>query len=405
MANVTKPYYKVTYNGVDITEDISDDVLSITYEDAIEGESNEVRILVDDMSGKWKNEWVTNVGSTISLEIGYSSKRLLNCGEFQIDEVVYSGQPDSVEIRCLSIGEDNSWRDEDSKIFVDQTVEEIVNHFAAKNNVEVVRVNGFAPLRDLIEQPLTSVEIGAAEVAYENRVFAMKIARVIQDREPDISFLYKFLDKWGVGFRLSPTKMHIFLKINYTPQAPKTIPKVYASHDPVPEGVYTGDRIMYNGELIDVEKNIQLFDYEIQNCSKNAVGGVDLRYYDPFGNEIFKKEVKSNELPRTLDDLKNLINNPLDEIRKRRKVYIDVDNTTQADIAAKAKLFDIISRQLIGEFNLDGAPEIVAGVAVPVIGLGELSGNYFVEKSFHRIDRNSGYTTRVDAKWISKIDS
>lgn len=405
MPNVISPYYKVLFNGIDITEDISDDVLEIVYDEGDDGEADDLRILLDDMSGKWKDKWIVAVGQTIEVEMGYPNGRRLNCGKFQIDEVEYKGQPDSVELKCLSIGEDNKWREPDSRIFVDQTVEQIVQHFATKNGVSVVRVNGYAPLRDLIDQPLTSIEIGAAEVSYERRVFSMRVQRLIQDREPDISFLTRFLEKWGIGFRLSPERMYIYLKINYTPLAPITIPKIYYGDQTLPSDFYSGDRILYEGQLIDLEKNIQLFSYDIKNCSKNAVSGVELRYFDPFGNEIIKKSVRSSELPRTLDDLKNLIENPLDEIRRRMIIYADVDNEQQAEIAATAALYDTISKQLEGELELDGAPEVIRGVAVPVLGLKKLSGNYYVTKSYHRLNRRDGYTTSASVKWISPISS
>lgn len=405
MPNVIAPYYKVIYNGTDITDDISDDVLEIVYDEGDDGEADDLRILLDDMSGKWKDTWITKTGVTIEVEMGFSNGRILNCGKFQIDEVEYKGQPDSVELKCLSIGEDNVWREPDSHIFVDQTVEQIVQYFATKNGCSVVRVNGYAPLRDLIDQPLTSVEIGSAEVSYERKVFSMKVQRVVQDREPDISFLSKFLDKWGIGFKLSPESIHIYLKINYTPLAPVTVPKIYYGDPTLPSDFYTGDRILYEGQLVDLEKNIQLFSYDIKNCSKNAVSGVDLKYYDPFGNEVFIKKVNSSDLTSTLDDLKNLIDNPLDEIRRRLVVYADVDNEQQAEIAAKAALFDVLSMQLEGSFELDGAPEVVRGVAVPVLGLKKLSGNYYVTSSYHRLNRQNGYTTSAKVKWIAPATS
>jgi phage protein D len=89
MAQVPKVKLKVTYNGVDITEDITRYLLSATYVDNDEGESDNIEITVEDVDGLWKNGWYPTKGAKLGFSIGYESDDLLvDHGEFEIDEIL-----------------------------------------------------------------------------------------------------------------------------------------------------------------------------------------------------------------------------------------------------------------------------------------------------------------------------
>lgn len=383
MPNVIAPYYKVLFNNIDITEDISDDVLEIVYDEGDDGEADDLRILLDDMSGKWKDTWIVAVGQTIEVEIGYSNGRRLNCGKFQIDEVEYKGQPDSVELKCLSIGEDNKWREPDSHIFTGQTIEQIVQHFATKNNVKIQVIKDYANSNSV----------------FESRVWSVILARVVQDREPDIEFLNRILTKFGLKFNLTPEKLYVYYAVTYETLAPVSNARIYLPEEIIEDG----SRALYNGQFIDLESNIQLFSYELRNCSKYNVNISEVRYADPYDDTLYQTAVDFDGLPPSAR-FRTVGSDPEASL-KGRKVYIDVDNDQQAELVAIADLYNYISKQIEGSFELDGAPEIVRGVAVPVLGLKKLSGNYYVTSSYHRLNRQNGYTTSAKVKWIAPATS
>ena len=79
--NVPAVSYSIVYDGRDITKNISQYIKSVTYTDALEGQSDEVQIVLDDSSAVWQNAWYPDKGSILKVTIGS-----MNCGEFQIDE-------------------------------------------------------------------------------------------------------------------------------------------------------------------------------------------------------------------------------------------------------------------------------------------------------------------------------
>ena len=57
-----KVHVKVEYGGRDITEAVSDSLLSMTYTDNIQ-EADEIRITVEDVDGNWQGPWYPKVGT------------------------------------------------------------------------------------------------------------------------------------------------------------------------------------------------------------------------------------------------------------------------------------------------------------------------------------------------------
>ena len=101
---IPEPAYKLTWNGKDVSADMSQYLLSLTFEDREEGESDSLSFVVDDKDGKWRNEFYPRKGDPVELEIGWSGGEFTYCGEFQIDQIeVYRGVSGSrVTISALS---------------------------------------------------------------------------------------------------------------------------------------------------------------------------------------------------------------------------------------------------------------------------------------------------------------
>ena len=51
------------------------------------------------------------------------------------------------------------------------------------------------------------------------------------------------------------------------------------------------------------------------------------------------------------------------------------------------------SRTKSGNFSTLGNPLILAGSTIELVGIGELSGRYYLEATDHIIDKSGGYTT------------
>ncbi|HZC45308.1 MAG TPA: hypothetical protein VE243_02470, partial [Candidatus Acidoferrum sp.] len=84
---VRSPQWILSYLGVNITADVSEMVLAIRYVDRLDGASGELEVDLEDSAKRWQGPWYPTLGDIVSLQIGYRGEVLLDCGEFQIDEL------------------------------------------------------------------------------------------------------------------------------------------------------------------------------------------------------------------------------------------------------------------------------------------------------------------------------
>jgi len=393
MASVRAPYFKVIYDSVDITEEISKDVIEITYSDSTENEAAELTILVDDMFSKWKNEWIVNTGVSIEAEFGWQEDSALDCGKFEVDEIHYSGdygRGDTVEIRCLAISENSELRTERSEIYTEQTIQQIIDKVAERNNLTLadpnINIDGTVETNPFV--------LPQQDVIYRNRVLGLFFSRIVQDREDDLCFLDRLLSQYGISVVFHNDS--IFLTVEVSDIVSRNISERvgYFLREDIPEGM-----IEIDGELTDLNSIPSIKSYRLKNCAANTINGVTLKYHDPYTDAELIYDADLGNIPQSSQI------NPLGveyEIVNRKAIeYGYVENEQQAEIVAKAKLFDIISKQVEGDMELEGQPNVIAGTAIEVSGIGKLSGRYYVNQSRHRINRASGYTTNIQVQMLA----
>ena len=87
---------RLLYEGKDISEDISKDLISATWTDKSAKEVDDLSITLHNKHGRWYGEWLPSKGAKLSAWIvvenwahasdGYA----LPCGTFEIDEIEIS---------------------------------------------------------------------------------------------------------------------------------------------------------------------------------------------------------------------------------------------------------------------------------------------------------------------------
>lgn len=171
MAIAPKTDFSVSYNNKNITADISKYLLSLSYSDKTEGESDEVSIELEDVDNLWQNNWYPEKGANLTVTLGG-----LNCGTFEIDEIEITGLPSTVTIRGMATGITNSLRTRKSDAHENKTLKQIAEKVAAKNNLTV-------------EGDIPDITIG----------------RVTQNKETDVAFLKRISERYGVIFSVRGT--------------------------------------------------------------------------------------------------------------------------------------------------------------------------------------------------------
>ena len=104
---------KVIFDGADISKDLEQYLLSITYEDHDEDDADTLEIRVQDRDEVWSSKWLNamwEAGKGMSIQAVISAcnwnsnggDAVLDCGAFELDSVSMQGPPSSITIRGIS---------------------------------------------------------------------------------------------------------------------------------------------------------------------------------------------------------------------------------------------------------------------------------------------------------------
>lgn len=173
MAKLDKIYLKVLYNDVNITADISHNLLSFNYTDNL-SEADTLDIELEDADQKWQNEWYPEKGAKIKASIGIDGGKVLECGTFEIDEIELVGAPDAVNIRCIAAGfKEGQKRSKKSHVHEGKTLAEIVRTVASSAGLKV-----------------------------KGDVGNVRVGRMVQRQATDLRFLKNLARKYGYIFNV-----------------------------------------------------------------------------------------------------------------------------------------------------------------------------------------------------------
>ncbi|MCD5324781.1 MULTISPECIES: phage late control D family protein [Pontibacillus] len=187
----------IEYQGVDITTDLAPYLLSFVYSDN-EGRADDIQITLQDREAKWHGPWLPGKGDIIkaSIEVEAWDKendnRKLNCGVFYVDAVDFSGPPDTVKIKALSVpiapGGKNSKR---SRTWEGATLSKIAS--------------------DIADQAELTLLFDAKDVTYD---------RVDQVERTGLSFLSNLARKEGAATKVNSEQLIVYDEQKYESKAP-----------------------------------------------------------------------------------------------------------------------------------------------------------------------------------------
>lgn len=452
------PTFKLVYEGKDITEDVSKYATSVTYTDAVSGESDEIQINLEDTNGNWRNSWRPNKGDNILLEIGYKNSALVDCGSFEVDEIELSGPPDVVNFRALATPVTSPLRTQNSKAFENQSLSSIVNFIASKYGLQVIG--------DIPELTIPrSTQAKESDLAFLNRI-AKEFLMLFSIRGDKLTFT-SIIDIEDSDAVLNIDRTEV---INYSltdktvdiPNAVKTggtDPKT--GNNIVGEFKYQGEAYLggytktnENGEAVlggaknaDKVSAWAKFESDIKRgpliFGKAAASTMpeDFQYLYNFISELIEdgynrarngkpigrlaKQIVANittnttrqykagikyispNYPQIAKDALNTYEGVLETNRDKEKAYQDSyneqwNNYTQqiADYRAEALEYVKRTKQITGRLTIIGQPIALAGSNFKLTGFDRYNGIYHIEKSTHQFTRGGGYVTDLDIKLI-----
>lgn len=172
------PIFELFYQQKNITKDVSPYVTSIEYTDAEHGESDELQITFEDSDKLWQGSWIPSKGDCLRAYIGYKAEKLLNCGQFEIDELEYDTPPDVITVKGLATGIKKPLRQKNSVGYENKTLKQIAKEIADKHGYTLV-----------------------------GKISDVRVDRITQHQERDLTFLTKLAEQYGYIFKITENNL------------------------------------------------------------------------------------------------------------------------------------------------------------------------------------------------------
>lgn len=229
---VRKPAVKITYNGKSVTEELTQYLVGVTYTDKVIGESDEISITLENSDGLWGSDWYPSKGDKIKLQMGYDDN-ILDCGEFEVDEIEMQGPPDVVVLKGIASWVTSAMRTKASKAHEGKTLKEIVSAVASKHGLTV-----------------------------QGTIYTIRIARCTQHQESDLAFLKRLADEYGFTFGVRGKTL--------------TFDSVYKLEERTP--------------VMTLERG-QLISYSVRDKTVGTFKKAKVRYQDPKSAKVVEADV------------------------------------------------------------------------------------------------------------------
>jgi phage protein D len=247
---VRAPQWILTYSGVNITADVSAMVLAIRYVDRLDGASGELELEIEDSTKLLQGPWYPAIGDIVSMQIGYSGESLLDCGEFQIDELELDGPPDVMRLRCLAAYITTAMRTANTVAYENVGIVEIAGQIAAKYGLTMV----------------TASSESESDVLF---------ARVTQRRQMDLEFLKRLAREHNFDFTVRAGQL-----IFYERPALESIPAV---------------TMITRSDIVR---------FAFRNRARRIYDAAEFSYFDPDTKELITQSVSADQPAPTGDTLK-----------------------------------------------------------------------------------------------------
>lgn len=133
-----RPDFRLAADGVDVTANIRDRLLALSFKDEAEAKSDRLTIRLDDRPRRDGYAALPAIGTTLELSLGYRETGLVAVGRFTVDEIKQSGPVAVLEVGAKAAGMDTAFRSATSRSWPDTTLGAIARAIAEAAGFEPV---------------------------------------------------------------------------------------------------------------------------------------------------------------------------------------------------------------------------------------------------------------------------
>lgn len=330
---------EIAFDGADITNSIKPYLLSVTYTDNEEGETDDLQVKVQDRDGEWLQSWLDRAiaaaaGAKLTFSAAFTQKNwgndaTLPTGDFELDGVSYDDPPATAAVKGTSLPFSAPIRQtKKSKAWENYALSGIAGEIAGANGMRLLFESANDPFYERVEQRKTS----------------------------DSAFLAKLCKDAGISLKATDGALVLFDQAVYEAKPPvRTIRKGA-------KGGYT-----------KVSLSTGAADHQYGSCR--------VSYVDPGSGKCIEGTYSANE----------------EETGQCLEISAKVSDAGEAKALAEKRLRLHNRLTRFASFSFPGDPALVASVTVQLEGWGGWDGKYIIKRAVHTVD-TSGYTTKINAR-------
>ena len=336
-----RPTFTLTYQGVDITEDLTPLTLSLSYTDKLEGESDELAIALINSDLRWLNAWLPGEGDVATLTLGYEGEAPLGPVSFEVDSPEWSGPPDQFMLKGLGTPISKSLRQRNTQAYEGTTLLAIASTIAEKHGLEVVG---------------------------SDNIPSISFERVTQKEIDDLSFLRQLSAEYGLLFKVeSLSKLVFFREID-----------------------------LESGDPVLPLSRADLSGYRLRRQAAGTYEAARVSYQNPSSGQFISVTINTDgaEVTPSDDEEGSIGTTDILVIRER------CEDLGQAQLKATEALRRANSTRVEFEASLEGNPLLSAGIIFDLSGFQRFDGRYLISQVTHRLDRSRGYRSNVRARKV-----
>lgn len=331
--SVPEARFVLIYQQRNITRDISRYLTTITYTDALSGQSDSLDIELENSEGQWLDAWYPGHGDSLTFSLGWQSGPLRALGRFEIDEVELLMAPSVVRIRALATGISAAVRTTTHQAYEATTLDAVAQQVAQRHGLTLV-----------------------------GRIEPVQLDRVTQ-QESDLEFLRQMANEYDYAFKVVGNRLAFHAIADLAGAAPVAAMA-----------------------LKDLA-NVSLRD-QIRTVPQKA----EVKHRDPARKHLVSYQIVNGETVAVPSSATQTTTSA-DTAKQRKRAT----SAAQAEARAKADLARANRERTTGGWSSSGQPNLVSGNVVALEAAGKLGGRYLLTRSTHRLSRSGGYVTDVEA--------
>lgn len=158
MQKARRTTLEILYKGVNISKDVTADLISFTYTDNESSKADDINLTLQDRDGKWAREWFPTLGDKMTASILYESDGRISylcCGTFELDQFdnASSSSGTTVSFKGVSVPQNNTVRrTQKNRAWEGVRLSEIASDVCETGQLALTYVTSVDPLFDRVEQ-------------------------------------------------------------------------------------------------------------------------------------------------------------------------------------------------------------------------------------------------------------